>query len=130
MRIKLMFAFVALLMAPSIVKADHSLPGGSLSRLQNDTHYLEYQVRNSYLKYQVKQATYRLLLEVNALSQCIGQREETRDHDTVPENCEYRFRYVRQAWVPVNQYLYDTYYDYPRIYQAYLRVRQDIQVLP
>ena len=122
-------ALLALLvMGSTAVRADHTVPDGLVARLHEDTHQLEYDVRNSSLRYSVKQAVYRLSADVSAFYLCVT-RGGTWDH-TIPEQCERRFERVRSSWYPVDRYLYDTNFDYPYIYRDYQQVSSDLERFP
>ncbi len=150
MKLKLNVAILSLLFAlPAF--ADHG-DGGGVARLHEDTHRLESIVQNSYLRYRVKLAVRRLTSEVSALFKCSGSDEPggdepggpgggggepggpvhlsgTWDHVDPTGSCEAIEQRVRQAWYPVDRYLYDSYYDLPQVYQAYVQVRQDMLAL-
>lgn len=113
----------------SVAIADHTLPAGSLARLQRDTYDLDRSVQYSTISYNVKRAVSRFAYDVNRFVACTGQREQ-RDHDLIPEHCEYVLDQVHYSWYPVERYLYDTNYDYPYIYYRYLNVRSDMHQLP
>ena len=114
-------------------KADHTLPQGSLKRLSDDSRYLYYVVRNSSLHSGVKRAVNDFTYKVDSMIRCAqspDSRENTRDHDLLPEHCEHYLNYVHYSWYNVERYLWDTAYDYPYVYRAYLRVRTDMRDLP
>ena len=129
MKAYLSIALLALsLMFPAVVRADHTVPEGAVARLHEDTHLLEYNVRNSSLRYSVKQSVYRLSTDVSEFYQC-ANRGLSRDH-TIPEICENVMRQVRSSWYPVERYLYDTAFDYPWVFRSYQQVRSDLQLFP
>ncbi len=126
MKSKLSLALLALaLLLPAAVRADHT--GAQVAaRLHADAHNLENVVRYAYLRYQVKQAVYNFTAQATALFQCASSqpRNGTWDHTG---DCEMYEQRVRQSFYPVDRYLYDTYYDLPYVYQAYIQVKQDVQ---
>lgn len=124
---------LAILMA-GVSFADHTVPDHVLHGLSHDSRQLESAVRYSTLRWQVKQSVFQFSYAVQRFMRCInyhfrGNVAGHRDH-TIPGNCEYAMREVRQTWYPVDRYLWDTYYDYPYVYQAYLKVREDVRQLP
>lgn len=110
--------------------ADHTLPAGSFSKLGKDTNHLDYVVRYSTLRYDVKWAVSNFAYDVKRLLYCVKYAQVDRDHDLLPEKCEYDLHRVQYSFYPVDRYLYDTYYDYPNVYYAYLAVRKDLKKLP
>jgi len=112
--------------------ADHTVPGGTCHRLYQDTARLEQNVRYSSLRWNVKDAVFRFYYAVERFTRCVGPHREgeTRDHDTIPESCEWAMRDLHSTWYPVDRYLWDTYYDYPYVYQSYTRVRDDMRYIP
>lgn len=114
----------------TLALADHTLPSGSLARLARDTYSLDSSVRYSSLRYEVKMAVSRFAYDVERFIRCTQNGPITRDHDLIPESCEYDLHQVQRSFYPVDRYLYDTYYDYPHVYRNYVSVRNDMRVLP
>ncbi len=115
-------------MSPLAAHAGHTVPDGSIDRLHQDAHNLNDRVQNSWLNYRVKRAVYTFTTEVSAFYKCVSSGPHW-DH-TLPETCEHHFPRVWQTWYSVDRSLYDTSFDFPQVYNTYLRVRQDLQVLP
>ena len=155
---KINLALGTLLLAMPVTVYAHHSGSEAITRLHDDTNRLESVVQTSWLRYRVKSAVHRLSNEVSAYFQCSATEEpgddepggtgpggdepggtgpgpvganpsvSTRDH-TDPVDCESKEQQVRRAWSIVNRYLYDSYYDLPQVYEAYVQVRQDIQGL-
>ncbi|MBF0312148.1 MAG: hypothetical protein HQK50_06620 [Oligoflexia bacterium] len=120
--------------------ADHNNPDGSFDEelaatLQNASEALNYQVQVSSLRVPVKASVAKFASEVSRLRYCslltpsddpIRPNLIIQPFDHNSDNCEYTLQKIRSAWMPVERYLYDTYYDYPHIYQRYLQVRQSL----
>ena len=110
--------------APAL--ADHTNPNHPLDRLVMDTDRLEYQVWYSNLRYEVKSAVRNFAYDVDYFARCM---------DMYPQNplypnhsvCRFEFDRVRYSFYSVDRYLYDTYYDYPQIYNSYRRVKDDLR---
>ncbi len=129
-KIKLMLSICFISVFSNLALADHTAPLGSINALLNDSRNLQYQVSYSTLRYTVKDALARFQYRVEQFGRCVSVGRPTRDHDTIPESCEYSLRDVQREFYVVNRYLYDTYYDYPYIYNTYSRVQRDLQILP
>lgn len=131
---------------------DDNYGGGRVARLQRETHELQRVVSNSYLRYNVKQAVNEFAQQVRGLSRCSIRFDfnESRlndssenlkevetptpiDIDVKPldhnEDCQFQIRRVHQSWYEVDRYLYDTYYDYPRVYRQYQEVERALRFL-
>jgi len=144
---------VIVLLASSMVKADHTSPSGSVSRLMYEAQELARGVRYFGLNYNVVQAVDRFNYDVNRLGNCVqfggrrsmlGERENTaghieapivRDHSDprddfgIPYQCRSYLDMVRRSFYPVERYLSDTYYDYPQLYRNYREVREALYAI-
>lgn len=131
---RVILALSMFFIVPMTAQADHKVPGGSLSRLSQDTNRLVREVQYSYLRYHVKQAVYRFGSDVRRFYSCTASfpapRWQTWDHDIIPDSCEHQMHRLERSWYQVHRYLHDTYYDFPRVYRAYRRVRSAIRVMP
>ncbi len=113
-----------------IAYADHEK--GSSAALAFETRTLNDYVQNSSLRYNVKEAVYRFNYDVMNLVQCVryqGVNSATNDHTDkpgIPMACEYNFRIAQDSFRPVERYLYDTSFDYPGVYQAFLEVKYSL----
>ncbi|MBI1861179.1 MAG: hypothetical protein HYR96_09710 [Deltaproteobacteria bacterium] len=123
MKATLTLMFLAFGFQSAVVRADHEVPEGSVHELHEAAHQLEYEVRYTYLSYRVKQAVSRFTSNVVRFYTCVGGNPAD-DHETVGTACYGPLRSAQQTFYPVERYLYDTYYDYPRVYQEYVRVKQ------
>jgi len=115
------------LVVTSAARADHTAPVGSVGRLLEETVELEGAVRHSYLAYHVKSAVFRFANEVRILADCVrfGPRPIHHDHLEdmgCPVACRSNLYQVRMSFRSVEQYLYDTGWDLPQVYRAYLGV--------
>ena len=127
---KMHLAVLGLVFAASAF-ADHT--GGSIDALVSASRNLNQTVNYSYLRYHVKSAVYGFSNEVEQLDRCADgrgfERPELMDHGTndhtggVPPQCQYQLNRVRASFSQVERYLYDTYYDFPQVYQAYQYTR-------
>lgn len=123
--------------------ADHEGPG-SLTTLLVEVHNLKQIVDYSPLRYAVKQAVVRFMLDAEGIDRCIdgvgfphdsaddsvADDHVTDDHQGgVPDRCRYQLDVARSSFHPVERYLYDTSFDFPQVYQAYLRTRAALYAL-
>jgi|SRR3990167_5063986 len=114
----------------SVAKAEHNNPGESAVELYSEAYQLDSLVRNSSLRYHVKDAVSAFARSVYQLYSCSngGYSPENKDHSDLPGgNCLYLRQTLQSAWSPVDRYLNDTYYDYSYIYQQYSRTHEALQ---
>lgn len=128
MRLKNVIGFVLLLLVQfNLAYADHK--EGSVAALAEETETLDYYVQNSTLRYRVKEAVDLFSNDVKYLEDCVryySVNTVVLDHSEepgVPRACEYYLRMAKDSFRPVARYLYDTDWDYPRIYRAYRDTR-------
>ena len=122
-------------------------PGGSaVQQLYSEASRLNSQVQYSYLNTNVKVTVSRFANEVASLAN--GCRPwgvavesandgsiDVEDHGnpSYPPypggSCAYQRDRVLQSWSQVERYLYDTYYDFPAVYDQYLRTRSAVYAI-
>ena len=108
-------------------QADHKK--GSTAALAFETSNLSYFVENSWLRYSVKNSVKRFERDVDYLSQCVRYSSVNNivlDHtedEGVPRICEYNLRMAYDSFRSVDRYLYDTEWDLPNVFRAYLEVK-------
>ena len=130
----LFLAIVLLVSSTKILYANHT-GEGTVAGLSRATQQLVQIVNYSPLKYEVKSAVYRFSYDVQYLAQCVGgcrlDGDTTDNHSVggVPAACYRYFQRAQASWRPVNYYLYDTYYDLPQVYRAYVEVREELEAL-
>ena len=142
-------SFLVLLVAIAwtpIALADHPDDpprGGGAMALYNASENLERTVRWSGISWRVVSAVNYFGSNVHRFYQCsrfgdgdlepnevvMDQPEERivdqPDFEHPDEgNCRSQMNSVQGAWYQVDRYLYDTNWDYPQVYRAYMRVRR------
>ncbi len=136
-----------LVLAGVMALADHNSPSGSVGRLMYESQELTQVVRYVGLNYQVQQSVERFNYEVSRLADCVrynggGRLGSDRlnsnvgdhldnpvilDHledPGIPYSCRANLDMARRAFVSVDRYLSDTYYDFPQVYRAYMDTRE------
>lgn len=129
MRLSALYAVVSFIAFASInLYADHTHPQGSVAALAAETDELYREVSYAPLNSSVKNAVYRFVRDVRSLDYCA---DHCRDHTTigVPASCYSYYSRANSSFYPVDRYLYDTYYDLPRVYQAYVSVKNALYSL-
>lgn len=116
--------------------ANHEGPG-SLDLFVRSAQYLNQLVASSTLRFPVKSAVYRFVVDAEALDRCAdtappsdaAENNPTDNHTGgVPEFCRAQLYHTFDEFQPVDRYLYDAY-DYPAVYQAYLNTRSALFAL-
>ncbi len=114
--------------------ADHSSPMGSVGLLLAYAQDLEQAVQYSSLQYNIKSVVFEFVHQVNHLADCI--RREPRpifnghiDDIGVVGSCRSEFYGVQSSFRSVERYLYDTNWDYPDIYNAYVSTRRALNAI-
>jgi len=113
--------------------ADHSAPVGSVGLLLAYTQDLEQAVRYSGLRYEVQYTVYRFHSDVRRLADCVRRGPWVHDdHASVPgcpSSCSRELYEARASFQQAERYLYDTQWDFPHVYRAYLNVRQALHAI-
>ena len=119
--------------------ADHSddNPG---SRLRAEAQELNVIVQQSWLRYQVKASVQRFAMQAERAGMCAGGSGEPVDRimggepdgiikplDHGDGNCIYEIQMLRNVWIDVERYLYDTTYDFPQVYRQYIQTRRAVR---
>jgi len=116
---------VALFIQTGVAHADHNYPINSTAALKYETDELAIAVSNSWIGFQVKTAVRHYVNDVNRLIRCVRfatRRPIFNDHTEdpgIPRACAVQLQHVRRAFGPVARYLWDTNFDFPRVYRAY-----------
>lgn len=114
-------------------QADHGMPVGSSGYVVYETRELNDLVQRSWLRYHVKSAVSRFAWDVEQLGRCVqAGRPIFNDHledPGVPHFCRHQLNQARRSFSSVDRYLWDTHYDFPRIYRVYANVRNGLNRL-
>ncbi|MEK6705114.1 MAG: hypothetical protein AABZ06_04950 [Bdellovibrionota bacterium] len=126
-----------------IAYADHGDADPS-SRLRAEARELNEIVQQSWLRYQVKASVQRFATQAEKAGLCAGgsgglpgepgdnilgneSSEIIKPLDHSDGNCIYEIQMLRNVWVDVERYLYDTTYDFPHVYRQYVQTRQALR---
>jgi len=106
--------------------ADHDKD--DFSALTSAASYLNSRVYNSSLSRRVKFSVSQFYNDISNLEYC-ALEDETDEHlveanffDHDRDDCSRLIRDAVRSWHQVDRYLYDTDWDYPGVYRAYLEV--------
>ena len=126
-----LFAAVSMLTATTAI-ADHG-GGGPYVSVSYEARQLNNVTQWSSLRPNVKQTVSRFAYTANELGNCdfdepgrhllvLANSVEPNDHTGDPR-CQGLMNQLHWQWHQVEHFLYDTNYDYPQVYQAYIRTR-------
>lgn len=122
-KVALLVKVLLLVSTITSVKADHVGQIGSVAYLRGETRELLSLVQSSWLNYNVKDSVYRFSSDVDRLAYCVEHgRENSRNHleeQGCPSSCSYYLNNANNSFRYVSNYLYDTYYDLPQVYNQW-----------
>ena len=133
---KLVVGFLVLLgmSAATPALAGHGDPMGSPGLMLAEAQDLSDAVSTYGLRYNVQQAVFHFMTDVNKLADCVrgSARFVPQDHMEdvgVPRRCGRALGHVRRQFQPVNRYLYDTQWDLPEVYEIYREVKVALRAI-
>jgi hypothetical protein len=135
---KVIFHLAVLLpLIATSAKADHDSPMGSIGRLMYETTELQREVNYSWLRHHVKASVNRFTYDVQALFYCAQQgfrntalaapRPDHTEEVGCPHWCRQQMARAQYSFDSVSRYLYDTNWDYPNVYRAWLHTQDAIR---
>lgn len=121
-------------LAWSVSYGDHNSPLGSVGLLMTEAEELNQVVQYSTLGYSVKQAVSNFSYSVQQLVDCVRSngRPVVNDHledPFCPESCSRQLQSTRYSFRIAERSLYDTNWDYPEVYRAYVSVRRALNAI-
>lgn len=138
MRYYILNLFLVFALFESNARGDHSSPVGSIERLLYEAERLEEVVMDwrSNLREPVVRSVRLFTDSVRNLQQCTGyeryELSEFNDHLDdigVSSQCRSALNRVLRNFGPVQQYLYDTKYDLPQVFEAYVDTSRALEAI-
>ena len=127
--------WVAVFASPNVLRADHNTPTRPIDVLLFETGQLERIVSMSPLAPAVKNQVFIFGSEVRMLASCLNQRRgPMRDYqfgNYRPNSfgCRQIFQRAEQSFVPVSRFLWDTQWQLPQVFNAYMQTQQALHFM-
>ncbi len=98
--------------------------GDPIGELMEEAATLDSVVQSSWIRPNVKYAVSHFVQDISPLDDCSGL-SPVADHQG--PSCRGEVAHVQMAWRRVGRYLYDTNFDFPQVYNQYLRTQTALQ---